>query len=290
MQCLARSFVLGLLTVWLGASAAQAGEVLGIHLRRQVETAAGSGEYRAVVESVKWEAAKTAIVICDMWDDHYCRASARRVAEMAPRMNEVIAAARKRGVLIIHCPSGCMDQYEGAPQRELARQAPKVETSIPLRNWCYLDKDREPELPVDATKPCDDETPREAVRYYTRQIDTLKIEPGDAVTDSAEAYYLMRQRGITNVIVMGVHANMCVLGRPFGIRQLVYQGQNVALMRDMTDAMYNPVSPPFVSHFEGTRRIIQHIEKYWCPTLASVDFLGGQEFRFAGDVEGGAGG
>ena len=25
----------------------------------------------------------------------------------------------------------------------------------------------------------------------------------------------MRQRGITNVIVMGVHINMCVLGRPF---------------------------------------------------------------------------
>ena len=33
---------------------------------------------------------------------------------------------------------------------------------------------------------------------------------------------------------------MCVLGRPFGIRQMVHLGKNVALMRDMTDTMYNP--------------------------------------------------
>ena len=30
----------------------------------------------------------------------------------------------------------------------------------------------------------------------------------DAITDNAEAFYLMRQRGIENVIVMGVHTNM----------------------------------------------------------------------------------
>ena len=34
--------------------------------------------------------------------------------------------------------------------------------------------------------------------------------------------------GIKNVIVLGVHTNMCVLGRPFSIRQMVYQGQNIA--------------------------------------------------------------
>jgi hypothetical protein len=54
-------------------------------------------------------------------------------------------------------------------------------------------------------------------------------------------------------------------------------------MRDMTDAMYDPRSHPFVSHFEGTRLVIEHIEKHWCPTVASTDFLGGQEFHFAGD-------
>jgi nicotinamidase-related amidase len=286
MKPIGRLFLLVCL-YWLGAliaaSAPAADETLTLHLRKRVESEAGSGTYRAVVETASWRAEQTAIVICDMWDDHYCRSSARRVAEMAPRMNEVIREARRRGVLIIHCPSGCMDKYDGTPQRELARQAPKVETKIPLEPWCYLDKTREGELPVDEKQPCDDETPRERIRFYTRQHEALKIEPPDAITDSAEAFYLMRQRGITNVIVMGVHTNMCVLGRPFGIRQLVRQGQNVVLMRDMTDAMYDPRSAPYVSHFEGTRRIIEHIEKHWCPTISSADVLGGDEFRFAGD-------
>jgi hypothetical protein len=111
----------------------------------------------------------------------------------------------------------------------------------------------------------------------------LKIEPPDAITDSAEAVYLMKERGIENVIVMGVHTNMCVLGRPFAIRQLVDQGLHVVLMRDMTDTMYSSRRPPFVSHFTGTDLVVEHIEKHWCPTITSVDLLGGHEFRFADD-------
>src|SRR5205823_14857732 len=96
-------------------------------------------------------------------------------------------------------------------------------------------------------------------------------------------YNLLQQRGIDNVIVMGVHANMCVLGRPFSIRQMVGEGKNVLLMRDMTDTMYNSRKRPFVNHFRGTDLIVDHIEKYWCPSITSVDFLGGEPFHFKAD-------
>jgi nicotinamidase-related amidase len=220
-----------------------------------------------------------------MWDDHTCPNAAKRVSQMAPRMNEVLKAARAKGVLIIHCPSGTMKFYDRHPGRKLAQSAPPVEAVRPLAGWCYLDKDREPPLPIDDSDSCDCErTWKKGDPYpWTHENDALEIVDGDAITDSAEAYYLMRQRRITNVIVMGVHTNMCVLGRPFGIRQLVYQGLNVALMRDMTDTMYNPAQSPFVSHFEGTDLVIEHIERHWCPTLTSVDFLGSREFRFPDD-------
>jgi type 1 glutamine amidotransferase len=94
---------------------------------------------------------------------------------------------------------------------------------------------------------------------------------------------LLEQRGIKNVILMGVHTNMCVLGRPFGIRQMVYQGKNALLMRDMTDSMYNPKQKPQVSHFRGTELVIEHIERHWCPTVTSTDFTGQAPFRFKGD-------
>jgi hypothetical protein len=41
------------------------------------------------------------------------------------------------------------------------------------------------------------------------------------------------------------------------------------LVRDLTDAMYNPASRPFVSHAAGTELVIEHIEKYWAPTTTS---------------------
>ena len=242
-----------------------------------------AGNLIVQLKKLHWNPKQTAIVICDMWDDHYCRNAATRVAEMAPHMNRVISEARKRGVLIFHCPSGCMNVYKDTPQRKLAQQAPKVKTKVPLQRWCYLDKKREIDYPVDESEPCDDEKGRERKRFYTRQHAALKIEDGDAVTDSAEAYYLMKQKKIRNVIVMGVHTNMCVLGRPFGIRQMVYQGMNVTLMRDMTDAMYSPKCKPYVSHFRGTELVIEHIEKYWCPTISSTEFTGEPAFRFKED-------
>ncbi len=259
-------------------------EVLNLNLRTRVETATDSDRFYEVTTPAEWNANETAIVICDMWNDHYCRNAARRVAEMAPRMNEVIKRARDMGVLIIHSPSGCMDQYEGTPQRKLAQQAPKVETQLPLQGWCHLDEKREAQMPVAVTQPSDDDgVIRQPVRHFDKQITSLEIAAGDAITDSAEAFYLMKQRGIKNIIIMGVHTNMCVLGRPFGIRQMVYQGQNVVLMRDMTDSMYNPRDEPYVNHFTGNDLVFEHIERFWCPTITSADILGGKPFRFPGD-------
>src|SRR5690606_39279235 len=57
----------------------------------------------------------------------------------------------------------------------------------------------------------------------------------------------------------------------------------VVFVRDMTDTMYNSRMPPFVSHFAGTDLVIEHIEKYWCPSVTSVSFLGGEPFRFRDD-------
>ena len=55
-------------------------------------------------------------------------------------------------------------------------------------------------------------------------------------------------------------------------------------MRDMTDTMYNPCRAPFVSHFHGTDLVVEHIEKFWCPTITSADLLGGAPFRFNNDI------
>ena len=64
---------------------------------------------------------------------------------------------------------------------------------------------------------------------------------------------------------------------------MVGVGKNVVLMRDLTDTMYNSRRRPFVNHFRGTELIVQHIERYWCPSITSADLLGGKPFQFAAD-------
>ena len=147
------------LATWT-ASVAEPGDRLSLHTRRRVEISPGSGVYRVVEETRGWDAKRTAIVICDMWDQHWCKGASRRVAEMAPRINQVVQEARKRGVLIIHAPSDTMKFYEGTPERELARAAPEVAPKTPLLRWCNLDPQREAPLPIDDSDGGCDDTPQ----------------------------------------------------------------------------------------------------------------------------------
>ncbi len=257
-------------------------ELMSIPARWRERVPADTNQWRVVERNLTWDPQRTAVVVCDMWDRHWCEGATGRVGEMAPRMNEVLEAARAKGMLIIHCPSDTLKFYEGTPQRRLAQEAPKAPNRP--KGWRSLDASREPALPIDDSDGGCDEHP--ACRQHSawkRQVATLEIRPGDAITDSDEAYNLMMQRGITNVVVMGVHLNMCVLGRPFSIRNMVLQGQNVLLVRDLTDTMYNSRMAPFVSHFAGTDLVTEHVEKYWCPSTTSVAFLGGEPFRFRAD-------
>jgi nicotinamidase-related amidase/type 1 glutamine amidotransferase len=271
-----------LLAMGMGAGARVEAGTFTLPTRAQVETTPGSGEWKVVERTVQWPASRTAVVVCDMWDKHWCAGATARVAEMAPRMNEVLQAARAAGALIIHCPSDTLSAYEGTPQRQLAKDAPPAPERP--QGWKSLDPDREPALPIDDSDGgCDDAPQCRQGRAWSRQIATLEIAPGDAITDSGEAYNLMQARGITNVVVMGVHLNMCVLGRPFSIRNMVGLGQNVVLVRDLTDTMYNSRRPPFVSHFAGTDLMTAHIERYWCPSVTSDAFVGGAPFRFEED-------
>ena len=221
---------------------------------------------------VLWKASESAIVICDMWDDHYCNSSVSRLEAMIPEMNRVLQGARELGVAVVHAPSGTMDFYAGTPQRERVQAVPHAEPPVPIAKWCHLDPASEGALPIDDEAPCDDEFPSEPKRAYHRQHPDLAIADEDGISDDGqEIFNYFALNGIANVVLMGVHTNLCVLGRPFGIRQQVRLGKNVVLARDLTDSMYDPRDPPYVSHERGTELVIEHIERYWCPSIVGND-------------------
>lgn len=281
-------------SVCLAADVETPRNMLKLHTRRRVAIDAESAtpKFKIVEQTVDWDPRRTAVVICDMWDAHWCRGAARRVVELAGPMNMVVARARELGALVIHAPSTTVDFYEDTPQRRRAKSAPYAKPPVPLATsmrwgtaWCWPDDEREGELPIDdSDMGCDCAEKCEITAPWTRQIAAIDIGPVDVISDNGqEVFNVLSERKIEHVLILGVHLNMCVLGRPFAIRQLKHLGVDAVLVRDMTDTMYNSKMKPYVNHFTGTYLVVEHVEKYWCPTITSVDLVGGKPFRFAED-------
>ncbi len=285
----------------MGIAGAAAGEPFRVLLRDRVEDAAGGTVIRQT--SAEWDPARTAVIVCDMWDVHHCLNATRRVSEMAPRANAFLTEARRRGALIVHAPSSCMEFYANHPARRRAQEAPAA-SNLPegIEQWLYWIDDEEEAAgyPVDASDGGEDDGPEEHAQWaerlkamgrnpdspWIRQSAAIEMDgERDAVTDSGvENWNLLEQRGVENVFLIGVHTNMCVLGRPFGLRQLAKSGKNVVLVRDLTDTMYDPADWPRVSHYRSTDLVVEHIERYVCPTVTSDQVLGGESFRFRADL------
>ncbi|MBM3735233.1 MAG: cysteine hydrolase [Acidobacteria bacterium] len=243
---------------------------LTLRARRRAKNGAPSEQ------TLHWPVARTAIIICDMWDSHTCSMSAHRVALMAPRMNQIVSAARSHGVMVIHAPSDTMQFYEGTVWRDRMKSAPTVESPFPIINRCPRVPEEERSFPIDdSAGGCDDPV----LSKYTgppypwhRQHPAIEIVGFDGVTESGqETYNFCKQEGIDKIVLMGVHTNICILNRGFGTRQMTRLGFDVVLARDLTDAMYDPRTRPFVSHTRGTELVVEHIETMWCPSIMGQD-------------------
>lgn len=248
---------------------------LSLFLRRQrlAVDACGRNTWEVIEEQRSLPAKHVALLLCDVWDQHWSRGANERLAALLPHMAHVVEAARGRGVRIIHAPSETMAFYAASPARTRIVQAGArwlAEHALPepLAH-------EEPPLPVDASDGGSDTNELHWHRAWTRQHPAISIdEERDVISDDgAEIYAWLQTHGVQQLLIMGVHTNMCILRRSFAIMAMVRWGVEVSLVRDLTDAMYNPARPPYVSHEEGTRLVIGYIEKHWCPTLCSADLL-----------------
>lgn len=250
----------------LGARAQGAPSTIRLPLRSRVEIYRGANEWRETLIEEEVDPKASALILCDMWDSHWCKGAVNRVNDMVGRFNPVLRAVRAAGMQVIHAPSETMDFYKDAPQRKAALALPKAATPTPLAL-------QDPPLPVDsAAGGCD--TPDQFFKAWKREHPAIEIAPQDYITDKGdEVYSLLKLRGVKHLFVAGVHTNMCILNRTFAIKQMTRWGVRCILLRDLTDAMYDPQAAPRVSHERGTQMVIEHIEKYWCPTVLSTQLV-----------------
>jgi nicotinamidase-related amidase len=287
LKCLINFLLISIITTNLQA------ETLNLTLRNSVRSVHGW-------QKVEWNPNEVAIVICDMWDSHHSITAVRRVNEFAPQLNEVINSLRKSGVTIIHSPSDCMPNYKNHDARKRALAIP-VASDLPkeISSWCHrIPGEEKASYPIDQSDGGEDEDEFENQQWAERlkaegrnpgtpwlsQTPVLKILEKDFVASEGDVVWnILRHNKIKHVILAGVHTNMCVLGRPFGLRQMVRYGMDTVLLRDGTDVMYNPKKWPYVSHFTGLDLVIRHIEENVCSTITTDQIIRGQPFSFTHD-------
>jgi len=246
------------------AAAKTSARTLRLPLRTRVEAFKGAGLWEEVVFEKEFPVAETGLLICDMWDNHWCSGAARRVDALVKVMAPVVDQARAGGVQIIHAPSDVMAFYKDFPQRQRVLALPQIPPPTPLDV-------ADPPLPIDDSRGGCDTSQDKFYKAWSRQHAGIRITGDDAVSDKGtEIYSLLKKQGIGNLLVMGVHTNMCVLNRTFAIKQMTKWRIHCVLVRDLTDTMYDPQTRPYVPHAQGTELVVQHIEKYWCPTTLSA--------------------
>ncbi len=237
---------------------------------RKLADEGGAREWRIADTATEVSPAQTAVILCDVWDRHWCPTAQKRLEVMVPGMNRLVAYLRNQGLLIAHAPSETMGYYADNPARQRVLTNGPVELVAP-------ETVKTPELPVQvgATEGCDSASTVVPAAVWTRQHSGIHIDDErDLISDDGpELAQAFRSKGISTVLIMGVHTNMCILNRSFGIRALVGYGFRTVLIRDLTDAMYDPADPPYVSHDEGTRLLVEYIEKFLCGTTVGADLL-----------------
>ncbi len=238
-----------------------------IPLRSRVQKFPGTQTWDEVRLDSVFDIAETAIIVCDMWDRHWCQGATDRVDSLAPKMDALLRAARSAGIQIVHCPSDTINYYADWPQRRRMQLAPEVPLPEPIAL-------PQPPLPIDDSDGGCDSGQKPWYTAWTKQHPGLSIGEMDGISDDGrEVFNFFHQEEIKNIFIMGVHTNMCVLGRSFAIRPMVSAGMQVVLVRDLTDSMYNPEKAPFVSHEEGTQLVIEYIEKHYAPSTTSDEIL-----------------
>lgn len=203
---------------------------------------------------------RVGVIAVDVWNFHWCKTATMRVDAFVPRINQALESARALGMTVMLCPSDVVDNYAGYPQREVIFALPKVTVPRMMDVTC-------PPVPDAGGCACGRE--RCAVNYgWDGMHPALKIGHDDLMPDTqAEVFAICKKYNLTHLIYVGFHTQVCLLGKPMGLRAMKEAGLNCVLARDMTDAHpgYDP-SRNFTPDL-NTEQVIEHFEKHLAPTI-----------------------
>ena len=231
---------------------------------------------RAMSETARLVPGKTAIVVVDMWDRHWCKTYTARVANLVPRMNRTLDAVRQLGIQVVWAPSDVVGFYQEHPSR-------KAMQAIPAHPAPARISFEPPPAPTGDNCECGPDRPCQNAAVWTRQQPGLVIVGNDLIADCnnlQELLSLCAERGIDTLIYLGVASNMCVCYRSMGMINARRHGFRLLFVADLVESiMANGVDPvkrtpdPNFTPAKGTALVQRFLEQHVAPSIESRQLL-----------------
>src|SRR5438046_1899105 len=208
---------------------------------------------------------KTGIVIIDPWNFHWCMTACERVSAMVPRWNRALECARKLGMLVIWAPSDVVASYSGYPQRERALATPRIPVPKAGNLSCKFTARQGPCM-------CGPGIGCIVNFGWDAMNPGLSLANEDYIAGvTEEVYSILKQRGVTHVIYMGLHTNVCLFEKPGALRNMSDAGMKCMLARDINDAITSYDPETAYTPDRGTKQTDEDLERAGIPSINVVD-------------------
>jgi hypothetical protein len=182
------------------------------------------------VRKLELDPRKTAVIIVDPWNYHWCMTWSEQAGGTAPRMNKVLREARRLGMQVLWAPTDVASMYSGVPQRERA---------LAFR-YVPVPKARTIDLPFTLPRGAGHCGPGIACapNYgHDGMPPDIDLDARDLiVAGTQEVYSICKHLGITHLIYLGGAVNLCLTGKPEGLVPMSEAGLECLVARDLVEA------------------------------------------------------
>jgi len=211
---------------------------------------------------------KTAVFVIDAWHYHWCRTWRSRAGSLMPRFNYSLDAARKLGMTMVFSPTNATRDLHGTPQRK----ATLALTNHPLPPLSNLPDPYPGSLRFGMCE-CGMGDDCHYTNNVNNQHPDLRMGEGEFIAlTQQEAYNVLKQRGITHIIYAGFATNMCMWGKPTGMKFMRQFGFECMVARDLTEAITRYAEESF-NPTRGTIEVIEMIERDLAPSISMEETL-----------------
>lgn len=218
-----------------------------------------------VEKEILYNTRDIAVIVIGMWSNHQCKIADAKLQELAPKINVFLKKCRQNGMHIV---------FGSSSLTKLPKYRPNVKNmkNIPFHALkdCGLSF---PQLPFNVGE--DGGVVEKNTGFDRAAVDihpAIEVESTDGMSDNVkEILNYFYHHGKKLCLVVGVHTNMCILDRPYGMKAMARFGFPMAIVRDLTDPMVVPDGIHVKTREDGLNQLIQYIETYFAPSVDSRD-------------------